>query len=162
MTSPSDLTTSPQKYEVIRLRTGSELVGMTRDTPNGLEITLPMMCQLTIQTNNNSTLATFYPYTPLSEDSIVTFPLDIILHRSDMNQQFIPFYDEASSRWLEMVENGTIPLTNKQIDVKKELMDDLLNSITERPITNEEFDFSDEFFEDVDDLEVPDDPKKIH
>ena len=43
MTRPSDLT--PQKYEVVKLKTGSEVVGMVRDTTKGIEITLPMICQ---------------------------------------------------------------------------------------------------------------------
>ena len=96
MTSPQDLTN--RKYEVVKLKTGSEIVGMVRDTNNGVEITLPMICQLTVQDKLN-TLATFYPYAPLSEDPIIMLPVDQVLYRSVMNQQFIPFYDEASSRW---------------------------------------------------------------
>ena len=49
------------QYEVVKLKTGSEVVGMVRDTSSGVEITLPMMCQLTVQ-NQLETLATFYPY----------------------------------------------------------------------------------------------------
>ena len=42
MTAPKDLI--PQRYEVLKLRTGSEIVGMVRDTHEGVEITLPMIC----------------------------------------------------------------------------------------------------------------------
>jgi hypothetical protein len=146
MTRPSDLT--PQKYEVIKLKTGSELVGMVRDTHVGLEITLPMICQLTVQ-NLTQTLATFYPYAPLSEDSIVLIPATEVLHRSDMNQQFIPFYDEASSRWLEMVEQGTIPLTNKKIGIE-DVQRKYMNKVMESLIENDD-DLLEDFDYDIDD-----------
>jgi hypothetical protein len=110
MTSPKDL--CPQKYEVLKLKTGTEICGMTRNTNKGIEVILPMICQLNLITKNN-TLATFYPYAPLSKDPSITIENEQILHRSNMNSQFIPFYDEASSQWQTMVENGKIPLTNK-------------------------------------------------
>ena len=57
MTSPKDII--PQKYEVLKLRSGSEVVGMTRDTATGVEITLPMICRLeTINPEGSHTLAT--------------------------------------------------------------------------------------------------------
>ena len=153
MTSPQDLTN--RKYEVVKLKTGSEIVGMVRDTNNGVEITLPMICQLTVQDKLN-TLATFYPYAPLSEDPIIMLPVDQVLYRSVMNQQFIPFYDEASSRWLEMVETQSIPLTNQKINTE-DVRRDYLNKVMESLIP-EDLEMIEEEF-DVEDL----DPKKtIH
>ena len=46
MTSPKDII--PTQYEVLKLRSGSEVVGMTRDTGEGIEITLPMICRLEV------------------------------------------------------------------------------------------------------------------
>lgn len=100
------------KYEVVKLRTGSEICGMIKDMDEWIEITLPMICQLT-KVNALETLATFIPYAPLSMDATITIARDDIMHRSNLNVQFIPFYDEASSRWLTMVETETIPLTNR-------------------------------------------------
>ena len=99
MTRPSDLT--PKQYEVLKLRNGLEVVGMTRDTATGIEVTLPMVCRLSAGATPIETLATFYPYAPLSSDTTVTVPIDHILHRNVMNEQYIPFYDEASSQWLD-------------------------------------------------------------
>jgi hypothetical protein len=128
---------------------------MVRDTNNGVEITLPMICQLTVQDKLN-TLATFYPYAPLSEDPIIMLPVDQVLYRSVMNQQFIPFYDEASSRWLEMVETQSIPLTNQKITAE-DVRRDYLNKVMESLIP-EDLEMIEEEF-DVEDL----DPKKtIH
>ena len=147
MTSPQDLTN--RKYEVVKLKTGSEIVGMVRDTNNGVEITLPMICQLTVQDKLN-TLATFYPYAPLSEDPIITLPVDQVLYRSVMNQQFIPFYDEASSRWLEMVETQSIPLTNQKIttdDVRRDYLNKVMESLIPEDLELIEEDFEIEDFD---------------
>ena len=46
MTRPKDIV--PTQYEVLKLLNGTEVVGMTRDTGNGIEITLPMICKLEV------------------------------------------------------------------------------------------------------------------
>ena len=140
MTSPKDII--PQKYEVLKLRSGSEVVGMTRDTATGVEITLPMICRLeTINPEGSHTLATFYPYAPLSSDPMVTLPNDMIAHRSSLNEQFVPFYDEASARWFDMVENKSIPLTGNRKEIRRAYLDrivqDLMNA-TGGPISEQE------------------------
>ena len=48
MTTPKDII--PTQYEVLKLMSGAEVVGMTRDTGNGIEITLPMICKLELVT----------------------------------------------------------------------------------------------------------------
>ena len=53
MTTPKDLI--PQQYEVLKLRSGNEVVGMTRDTDQGIEITLPMICRLELLQNHVET-----------------------------------------------------------------------------------------------------------
>ena len=67
------------KYEVIKLKTGQELCGMVSYNNDTVEITLPMICQLTKVTATN-TLATFIPYNPLGNDSILTIGLESIMH----------------------------------------------------------------------------------
>ena len=44
MARPSDLI--PNRYEVVKLITGAEICGMTRDMDDGIEILLPMTCNL--------------------------------------------------------------------------------------------------------------------
>ena len=104
------------KYEVVRLNNGDELVGMVKDVEDTLEITLPMTCHLS-KVSQTETLATFIPYSPLSSDSILYLDMKNVLHRSEMNAQLIPFYDEASVKWLTMVEEGNIPLSNKTVTI---------------------------------------------
>lgn len=146
------------KYEVIKLKTGQELCGMVSYNNDTVEITLPMICQLT-KVSQTNTLATFIPYNPLGNDSILTIGLESIMHTSSMNDQFIPFYDEASAKWLSMVEDGTIPLTNTLPTAKeflKERMDTMLDSLTE-----EEIEMIAEEEENLDFLQVGDEEKKV-
>ena len=175
MTSPKDII--PQKYEVLKLRSGSEVVGMTRDTATGVEITLPMICRLEVVNPEGShTLATFYPYAPLSSDPMVTLPNDMIAHRSSLNEQFVPFYDEASARWFDMVENKTIPLTGDRKEIRRAYLDrivqDLMNAtggpISEREermlqrMEEEEWDEFDEQMADFEHALPPSDKKNNH
>lgn len=130
MASPSDLV--PNKYEVVKLITGAEVCGMTRELKDGIEITLPMTCQLS-PVNKLQTLATFIPYAPLSSDYQIFLPFDCIMHRSNMNEQFIDFYDEASAKWSVMVEEGNIPIINRANtrDLIKDTIDDIIRKSAE-------------------------------
>jgi len=154
MASPSDLI--PQKYEVLKLRNGLEVVGMTRDTTKGIEITLPMVCKLNAGQTPIETLATFYPYAPLTSDTSVVVPIDHILHRNVMNQQYIPFYDEASSQWLEMLENNSIPLINGT--PKRKYIDKILQNLIDGVSRDDYEDFELDFEESLPLI----DKKKLH
>ena len=136
-----------------------------------------MICKLELVTpDGKQTLATFYPYAPLSSDPTVTIPNDMIAHRSSLNEQFVPFYDEASARWFDMVENKTIPLTGDRKEIRRAYLDrivqDLMNAtggpISEREermlqrMEEEEWDELDETLADFESALPPTDKKKIH
>ena len=135
-------TLAPNRYEVIKLKTGLDIVGMVRDSGEGIHITLPMICQLQL-TQTNDTLSTFIPYAPLSAEPTLFIPNTHIVHRNKLNEQFVSYYDNASAKWLEMVENGTIPVKSNQEyqrDIKAYVdraMQDIINA-TGGPITPEE------------------------
>lgn len=112
MTRPSDLQLVPNKYEILKLDTGQEIIGMTRQVGEVVEITLPMICHLSV-TMKGKTLATFYPYSPLTSDTTIKIPQDMILHRNILNVQMVPLYDNAATSWVKMLENQSIPLANK-------------------------------------------------
>jgi|TARA_B100000085_G_scaffold244867_1_gene237628 hypothetical protein len=161
----------PQKYEVLKTRTGTELVGMTRDIGDAIEITLPMICHLSLIPNSQKTQVVFYPYSPLSKTERIRMPKDHVVHRTPMNDQFIPHYDSASSTWMEMLDKGTIPLGTDS-DVRRTLDERIREAM--RRLSNDldigleedtgyfskdiEYDEFDEF----EDALPPSDPKKIH
>lgn len=163
----------PQKYEVLKTRTGAEIVGMTRDIGNNVEVTLPMICQLSVIPNTNRTHVVFYPYSPLSRDERIVMPRDHIVHRSRVNQQFIPLYDGASSKWLKMIDEESIPLGEPGARVPiDQNIDQRIRDAMERLAEQYDLDFEehdeewgfskDEEYDDFYDAEPPTDPKKIH
>tara|TARA_B100000586_G_C20066801_1_gene408825 strand:- start:686 stop:1201 length:516 start_codon:yes stop_codon:yes gene_type:complete len=171
MASPTDLV--PERYEVLKLKNGSEVVGMTRDLGDKIEVTLPMICQLSLVPGTPRTNAIFFPYAPLSSDEKVNIPKLEIVHRNLMNDQFIPYYDNASAKWMEMIENKSIPLANaedlKVQEVMRRHIDRLLNhekGFLEAPDAEfiEEMleDMSEDDFEEFKYARPPKDKKKFH
>ena len=164
MTTPKDLV--PERYEVIKLKSGTEVVGMTRDCGDHVEITLPMICQLSLIPGTPRTNAVFYPYAPLSADEMVKIPNYEIVHRNIMNEQLVPYYDDASSRCFEMIENKSIPLASAEDKKVSEIMRRSLDRILTRAPNDE---FIEEALEEMDlELEefetsiAPTDKKKLH
>lgn len=166
MAKASDLI--PSRYEVIKLKTGTEIVGMTRDVGASLEVTLPMICQLSLIPGTPRTQAIFYPYSPLSADERVNIPKEQVMHRQLMNDQFIPFYDNASSKWFDMIENQSIPLANDEDKRIGEMMRNSLQRIMQRGEPFDEDDLIDDIFDEAQDISdfesalPPKDKKKIH
>lgn len=162
MATPKDLI--PQKYEVLRLRNGVEICGMTRDTGVEVIITLPMICRLMAR-SPKETVATFYPYAPLTSDYNIKIPRDYVVHRNMMNDQYIPFYDDASSQWMDMIENKSIPLITPQEMAEfdredfEELLSDVMDEVRHRGDKPETFeDRYDEFVK----LLKPKKGQKVH
>ena len=164
MTTPKELI--PQRYEVIKLKSGTEVVGMTRDCVDVLEITLPMICQLSLVPGTPRTNAVFYPYAPLSADEVVSIPKFEIVHRNIMNEQFVPYYDDASSRWFEIIENKSIPLATvedkKVAEVMRRSLDRILGRAPDDDFIEDVLDEIDYEREEFELAEVPKDKKKIH
>ena len=93
-----------------------------------------------------------------------------------MNEQFVPYYDEASSRWFDMVENKSIPLTGDKKQVRRAYLDRVVRDLMEAtggPITEqeqrmlerieeEEWSLEDEVLADFESALAPTDKKKIH
>ena len=86
-----------------------------------------------------------------------------------MNEQFVPYYDDASSRWFEMIENKSIPLATvedkKVSEIMRRSIDRMMSRIHEAPDEQ----FIEEQLEDMDwELEefehaiAPGDKKKLH
>jgi len=60
-----------------------------------------------------------------------------------MNEQFVPYYDDASSKWMDMIENKSIPLANtedlKVQEVMRRHLDRMLNENRFLDAPDEEF-----------------------
>ena len=172
MVTPKDIT--PNRYEVLKTRSGAEIVGMTRDTRDHVEITLPMICHLSMIPGTGRTQCIFYPYAPLSAEEKLMMPKDHIVHRSKMNEQFIPHYDNASSTWFEMIAEESIPLNNpkeihKDLDRRiREAMHKVLGNHDPDIFDLEEYDLRDtgitldDHLDDFLEKQPPKNKKKLH
>ena len=92
---------TPQQYEVVKLKIGTELVAMTRDRADKLELTLPMCYTLTPAGDGTSN-TTFYPFAPTSKNTNIVIDKEDIMYRAEVSEQFIPIYDKASSSWVRL------------------------------------------------------------
>jgi hypothetical protein len=68
-----------------------------------------------------------------------------------MNPQFIPYYDNASARWFDMIENQSVPLAtaeeNKVRDNLQRKMQEMMTSYREDIAFEEELEDFDEDFD---------------
>ena len=83
-----------------------------------------------------------------------------------MNEQFVPYYDDASSRWFEMIENKSIPLATvedkKVAEVMRRSLDRILGRAPDDDLIEDVLDELDYEREEFELAEVPKDKKKIH
>jgi len=78
----------------------------------------------------------------------VEIPLESVMHRNNMNEQFITHYDDASSRWFDMIENKTIPLATEEDKRYEDIMKRTLGRLLKNPdITPLDQDMVDEIIE---------------
>ena len=128
-----------------------------------------MICQLSLIPGTPRTNAVFYPYAPLSADEIIKIPNYEIVHRNLMNEQFVPYYDDASSRWFDMIENKSIPLATvedkKVSEIMRRSIDRMMSRMTEAPdeqFIEEQLEDMDWEMEEFELSEAPTDKKKLH
>lgn len=98
----------PEKYEVIRLTNDMEVVCMSIEQEETVIAVIPMICYL--NPDEDVTKVSFQPYCVITDDIYTTIKKEHIMHRNNLNPKFIDLYDAASSKWVEMVEQDSIPV----------------------------------------------------
>ena len=86
-----------------------------------------------------------------------------------MNEQFVPYYDDASSRWFDMIENKSIPLATledkKVSEIMRRSLDRMMNQMGEAPdeqFIEEALEEMDWELEEFETSQSPKDKKKLH
>ena len=155
MTSPKDLTRTPEKYQVVKLKNGLEIVGMTVDKGDSIDVTLPMHCSLLpSKFQAGHTVCQFYPYIPMTDEPVVSIEKDTIMATVSLAKQYIPMYDQACVRWSTWVETETIPVIDKEPIDRGSLQERISSLMEEMQASGEYDDLLDEEFDDfgVEDL----------
>tara|TARA_Y100000361_G_scaffold144743_1_gene153095 strand:- start:927 stop:1394 length:468 start_codon:yes stop_codon:yes gene_type:complete len=107
------------KYQYLRLYDGKEIFAMVKDMGNELELHFPMniMCKPAMSGGVTIHLGPFIPFTT---DDTVTIDINDVVVRTSITDQFIGFYDEACTAWLDMRENDTIEIKSTKQDFQEQ------------------------------------------
>ena len=60
------------------------------------------------------------PFIPFTTDDTVTIDINDVVVRTSITDQFIGFYDEACTAWLDMRENDTIEIKSTKQDFQEQ------------------------------------------
>ena len=140
------------KYQYLRLNNGHEIFAMVRELDNQLEIHFPMniMCKPAMSGGVTIHLGPFVPFT--TDDKMVINNSDVIV-RTSMTDQFIEFYDEACTTWLDMREKDTIEIKSVKEDMQQQrkqitkMIEERLGSLTKEEMWEDYYDEEEEFLE---------------
>ena len=103
---------TPKNYEIIKLVCGSQLVGMVIDDGNeSIRVVVPM--SFSFSPEGDDTKVGFHPYQPLSSEMVLLLSKADIIHRSKLNPEFVPFYDQSAASWVSNNEDGKVISHNK-------------------------------------------------
>ena len=107
------------KYQYLRLYDGKELFAMVKEVDNLLELHFPMniMCKPAMSGGVTIHLGPFIPFT--TDDTVIINPQDVVV-RTSITEQFVGFYDEACTAWLDMRENDTIEIKTSKEDYRQQ------------------------------------------
>ena len=107
------------KYQYLRLYDGKELFAMVKEIDNLLELHFPMniMCKPAMSGGVTIHLGPFIPFT--TDDTVMIDPNDVVV-RTSITEQFVGFYDEACTAWLDMRENDTIEIKSTREDFQQQ------------------------------------------
>jgi len=107
------------KYQYLRLYDGKEIFAMVKEVDNYLELHFPMniMCKPAMSGGVTIHLGPFIPFT--TDDTVIIDPQDVVV-RTSITDQFVGFYDEACTAWLDMRENDTIEIKSTKQDFQEQ------------------------------------------
>ena len=161
-------TDNDTKYQFIRFKDGKELFAMARDLGDTVELHFPMNIQLQPAVTGG-VLVHLGPHIPFTTDDYVTVDADSILYRTSISEQFIDFYDEACTAWLDVRDNNKVEIkTSKQVfKEQQDQIQELVKRKFEQADFREELDQMIEEFEEEKyrlnlEEELPDPDETIH
>tara|TARA_B100001564_G_C20507859_1_gene609229 strand:- start:130 stop:603 length:474 start_codon:yes stop_codon:yes gene_type:complete len=150
------------KYQYIRFKDGKEIFAMVSEIDNKLQLHLPMNIMCKASGLGTGIVMHLGPMIPFTMDDTVTVELKDITVRTSISDQYISFYDEACTTWLDVRENDKIDVRTpvQEFKEKKESIKQLIAERLERDFTNM-FEEYDEYEDDYENL-LPDPNETIH
>ena len=141
-------TENSTQYQFIRFKDGKELFAMVREVDDTVELHFPMNVQLQ-PAQTGGVLVHLGPHIPFTKDDYITVDHTAILYRTSISDQFIDFYDEACTAWLDIRDNEKIEIKSSK-QVFKEQQETIQDLVKKR---FDQADFRDELDQMIEDFE---------
>ena len=141
-------TENSTQYQFIRFKDGKEVFAMVREVDDVVELHFPMNVQLQ-PAQTGGVLVHLGPHIPFTTDDYITVDHTAILYRTSISDQFIDFYDEACTAWLDIRDNEKIEIKSSK-QVFKEQQETIQELVKKR---FDQVDFRDELDQMIEDFE---------
>ena len=142
------ITENSTQYQFIRFKDGKEVFAMVREVDDVVELHFPMNVQLQ-PAQTGGVLVHLGPHIPFTKDDYITVANNSILYRTSISDQFIDFYDEACTAWLDIRDNEKIEIKSSK-QVFKEQQETIQDLVKKR---FDQVDFRDELDQMIEDFE---------
>ena len=122
------------KYEFVKFKDGKEVFAMVREvfTSSKLELHFPMNIQLA-PAATGGVLVHLGPYIPFTKENSIIVDTNSVLFRTSISKQFINYYDEACTAWLNIRDNDKMDIKSGRQDFEeqREVMEGFIKSRVE-------------------------------
>ena len=110
------------KYEFVKFKDGKEVFAMVREifTSGKLELHFPMNIQLA-PASSGGVLVHLGPYIPFTSENSITVDTNSVLFRTSISKQFISYYDEACTAWLNIRDNDKMDIKSGRQDFEEHM-----------------------------------------
>lgn len=126
------------KYQYIRFKDGKEIFAMVSEENSVLQLHLPMNIMCKTSGLGTGIVMHLGPMIPFTMDDTITVALDTVQARTSISDQYIEFYDEACTTWLDVRENEKIEVRTQaqELTHKKETIKELIENRLQRDFEN--------------------------
>ena len=104
------------KYQYIRFNDGKEIFAMVSEVDNKLMLHLPMSIHTKCNLQGNGVVMHLGPMIPFTLDNTIEIDTKDITTRTSITDQYISFYDQACTTWLDMRDNNKIESLKELIE----------------------------------------------
>ena len=145
------------KYEFVKFKDGKEVFAMVREvlTSSKLELHFPMNIQLA-PAATGGVLVHLGPYIPSTKENSITVDTNSVLFRTSISKQFISYYDEACTAWLNIRDNDKMDIKSGRQDFEEQR--EVMEGLIKRKFEEGDIDFRAELDHIMDEIEEDDSP----
>ena len=145
------------KYEFVKFKDGKEVFAMVREvfTSSKLELHFPMNIQLA-PAATGGVLVHLGPYIPFTKENSIIVETNSVLFRTSISKQFINYYDEACTAWLNIRDNDKMDIKSGRQDFEEQR--EVMEGLIKRRFEEGDIDFRAELDDIMDEIEEDDSP----